>query len=159
MSVSEKLRGGSLLDHRCILELQDYSFGQKARILYNHLYFSDLPTEYKTAIIADEFFFRIIRHRNFNPRLIEWLSGYARVRDVPASSYQDHIAKLLDSPEEIWSHAFEHQISEAARNILFTLAVVRWTTEAQPREVALLARLHPIWRGLRHQAGDGRHPG
>lgn len=140
MSASEKLRRGSLLDHRCILELQDYSFGQKARILYNHLYFSDLSTEYKTAIIADEFYFRIIRHRNFNPRLIEWLSGYARVKAVPASGYQDHIAKLLDSPEEIWSHAFEHQISEAARNILFTLAVVPLTPE--------LELVEPAWRAL-----------
>ncbi|MGY3692210.1 hypothetical protein ACVIGA_002290 [Bradyrhizobium sp. USDA 3240] len=142
LSTSEKLRGGSLLDHRCILELHDYSFGQKARILYNHLYFSDLPTEYKAAIIAHEFYFRIIRHRNFNPRLIEWLSGFNRVKTVPASEYQDHVTKLLDSPEEIWSHAFEQQISEAARNILFTLAVVLWNPEVELLESA--------WRAL-HQ--------
>jgi hypothetical protein len=142
LSTSEKLRAGSLIDHRCLLELRDYSFGQKARILYNHLYFSDLPVEYKAAIVKNEFYFDIIRHRNFNPRLIEWLSGYARVKVVPASDYQNHVTKLLNSPEEIWSHAFEHQISEAARNILFSLATLTWSADIDVLETA--------WRSL-HQ--------
>jgi hypothetical protein len=41
-AASERLRHSTLLDHRCLLELVDYSKGQRARILYNHLYFSDL---------------------------------------------------------------------------------------------------------------------
>ncbi|OIQ73739.1 hypothetical protein GALL_446220 [mine drainage metagenome] len=140
MGASEKLQGGSLLNHRCLLELRDYSFGQKARILYNHLYFSDLPIEYKAAIVQNEFYFRIIRHRNFNPRLVEWLSGYARIKTVPASEYQDHVIRLLNNPEEIWSHAFEYQISEAARNVLFCLATKSYSAE---REV-----LEPVWKSL-----------
>src|SRR5690606_4348547 len=44
-----------------------------------------------------------------------------RVREVSVGGYQDYIEKILDSPEEIWLHAFEEQISDAARNVLFAL--------------------------------------
>ena len=121
LSVSERINKSPILNHRCVIELSDYSFGQKARILYNHLYFSDLPISYKRAILSGDFYLSIIRHQNFNPRIIEWLAGYVRVRQVQADQYQDHIQKILDSPEEIWLHAFEEQISDAARNVLFAL--------------------------------------
>ncbi|GLR84039.1 restriction endonuclease [Bradyrhizobium iriomotense] len=143
LDASEKLRHGSLINHRFLLELSDYTFGQKARILYNHLYFSDLPAEYKAAILENEFYFEVIRHRNFNPRLVEWLSGYARVKTVPAENYQQHVRALLDNPREIWLHAFENQISEAARSLLFTLAVLRWGAETDVLQASWLP-LHQL---------------
>lgn len=127
LNASEKLRRSSIIADKCLLELRDYSLGQKARILYNHLYFSDLPSDYKLAILQNEFYFEVIRHRNFNPRLIEWLSGYARVKTVPAHDYQRHVRALLNNPGEIWAHAFDNQISEAARNVLFMMAVLSWS--------------------------------
>ena len=142
LNSSERMGSSSILDHRCVLELSDYSFGQKARILYNHLYFSDLPETYKRAVLRDEFYFEIIRHQNFNPRLIEWLSGYVRVKNVAAVNYREHIKQLLDSPERIWSHAFEEQITEAARNVLFIIC-----TRAYGLEVI---DLEPAWLALHH---------
>lgn len=142
LSASEKLRRGSIITHKCLLELRDYSLGQKARILYNHLYFSDLPADYKLAILQNEFYFEVIRHRNFNPRLVEWLSGYARVKTVPANDYQKHVRALLDNPGEIWAHAFDNQISEAARNVLFTITVLSWSAETDV--------LQASWEALHH---------
>ena len=68
-----------------------------------------------------DFFLEIIRHQNFNPRIIEWVSGYVRVREGGARGYRGYIGKILKSPEEIWSYAFEQQISNAAQNLLFAL--------------------------------------
>jgi len=121
LSISERIANSPILNHKCVIELADYTFGQKARILYNHLYFSDLPKAYKAAVLKNDFFLDIVRHQNFNPRIIEWLSGYVRVRKINSRDYQTHIQKIMDSPEEIWSHAFEEQISDAARNALFSL--------------------------------------
>jgi hypothetical protein len=142
LNASERIGSSSILDHRCVLELSDYSFGQKARILYNHLYFSDLPGAYKLAVLKDEFYFSVIRHRNFNPRLIEWLSGYVRVKTVTPDDYRDHIRQLLDSPERIWSHAFEEQITEAARSVLFSLCAASYGLE--------IIDLELVWQSL-HQ--------
>jgi len=46
LQLSEKFARSPLFEHRCVIELRDYSYAQKARILYNHLYFSDLPQSY-----------------------------------------------------------------------------------------------------------------
>ena len=118
---SERLRHSALLDHRCLLALGDYSKGQRARILYNHLYFSDLSRDYKKEILRDDFFLEIVGHKHFNPRLIEWLASSSRLRDISSIEYKSHIRKILDNPQEIWSHAFNYQISLAARNILLVL--------------------------------------
>jgi hypothetical protein len=134
LQLSEKLAQSHVLEHRCILELGDYTVGQKARILYNHLYFSDLPQTYKEAILEDEFFLRIIRHEHFNPRLIEWLSSRTRVATVPVPSYQAYISDLLKNPQGIWTHAFRNQISEPARALLFTVYSLGDWTDARDLE-------------------------
>jgi hypothetical protein len=106
---------------------------------------SDLPQPYKETILADEFFFHIIRHDHFNPRLIEWLSSRSRVVAIPVPSYQAYISDLLKNPQAIWAHAFRNQISEPARALLFTIYSVGNWTDAQ--DVAF-----PFTSLRRHQA-------
>ncbi|TBG89352.1 hypothetical protein ELG67_09750 [Rhizobium leguminosarum] len=142
LKMSERLANSQILDHRCVLELGDYTYSQKARILYNHLHFSDLPQDYRDEVLAGEFYLQIVKHRNFIPRIIEWLSGYVRVKEVPPQLYRTHVAQLLESPERIWSHAFNHQISSAARNLLLSMAASKYGFE--------LADLELMWAAL-HQ--------
>lgn len=140
VQVSERLAHSPMLDHRCVIELRDYSFEQRARILYNHLYFSDLPLPFKEAVLEDDFFLAVIRHPHFNPRLIEWLSSYARVRAVAPRAYRAHISGLLESPEAIWSHAYRNQISAAARHVLLSLSTLgTWTNivDLEPAFISL----------------------
>jgi len=119
--LSERLDGSILMRDRIVLKLGHYSFGDRARILYNHLYFSELPNTYKREMLCGEFFLRVINHPNFNPRLIEWLADLSRIGSVPAADYQSYVAGLLDNPERIWDHAYRTQISEAGRCILLSL--------------------------------------
>lgn len=121
LQMSEKLARNPMLEHRCILELSDYSYTHKSRILYNHLYFSALPQEYKKAVLEEDFFLKIIKHEHFSPRLIEWLSINSRQREVTSRNYRQYISRLLQSPHEIWKGAFRNQISDAARNVLLSL--------------------------------------
>src|SRR5204862_5553820 len=57
---------GVLADQRYILELDEYTLLEKARILYNHIYFSDLTAEYRSELLKDDFYVKILKHRNFN---------------------------------------------------------------------------------------------
>ncbi len=139
LQMSERLAHSPMLDHRCILELGDYSYSQRARILYNHLYFSDLPQAYKDEVLKDDFFLDIIKHQHFNPRLVEWLSAYTRLRQVPSAAYRAHIAALLESPETIWSHAFRQQISGAARHALLCLYTLGGWIDVVDLEPAFIA--------------------
>ena len=140
LQISERFARSPLFQNRCVIELKDYSYAQKARILYNHLYFSDLPQPYKDVMLKDRFFLDIIKHKHFNPRLIEWLSSYTRLRNVSPDGYRAYVSGLLKSPETIWSHAFDNQISGAARHALLVLYTVgEWveTVDLEPAFVAL----------------------
>jgi hypothetical protein len=50
---SERLRRSPLLDHKCVLQINDYSHSARARILYSHIYFSELPERYRKVLIDD----------------------------------------------------------------------------------------------------------
>lgn len=118
---SERLRQAGLGDLRVLLTMPSYSQMQRARILYNHLYFSDLPDAYREELLRDDFYLRIVQHEKFNPRLIEWLSSYRRLRSVPVDRYRTFVENLLRDPSEIWRHAYEQEITEAGRSILLAL--------------------------------------
>lgn len=119
--LSERLDGSTLIRDRIVLKLGHYSFGDRARILYNHLYFSELPSAHKKETLRGDFFLQVIRHAHFTPRLIEWLADLSRVGPVPAEEYQGYVQDLLDNPERIWDHAFRTQIPEAGRCLLLAL--------------------------------------
>jgi hypothetical protein len=121
VAASERLRQAGLDGHKIVLRIGDYSFGQKAQILYNHLYFSDLPDAYKDALLTSEFYLEVVRHPKFNPRLIEWLSSFSRIRSIPPSEYRDFVRNLLRDPSEVWLHAYDHQLSDAGRSLLLAL--------------------------------------
>ena len=147
--VSERFLQSTLLSHKCVLELGDYSFGQRARILYNHLYFSSLPQAYKDVVLEDDFFLDIIKHEHFNPRLIEWLSSLTRLHSPRPDQYKQSITDLLQSPERLWSHAFETQISDAARNLLLTLySIGEW---------ADVVDIEPAFEAIHRGACDRYH--
>ena len=146
VATSEKLKHSSLFDSRCVLEIGDYSPTQRAEILYNHIYFSDLPGDYRAALIDSRFYKEIVQHQKFNPRLVEWLSSFQRVMSVPPEDYQRFVRDLLADPAEIWRHAYEHQISDAARSIL--LALYTYSGKCAP---ARLERVFRALHGLRAQ--------
>ena len=101
--------------------MPSYSFAQKARILYNHLYFSDLPPEYQDELLRNGYYLRILKHEKFNPRLVEWLSSFRRLRTVAVEDYRTFIDNLLRDPSEIWRHAYEQEITDAGRSMLLAL--------------------------------------
>jgi hypothetical protein len=118
---SERLRHSPILQHRCIVEMSNYSLAEKGRMLFNHLFFSDLPDVYIKQLLLGDFFLAIIKHPNFNPRVIEWLASFSHVKSTPSEKYAVLFRNALDKPDEIWRHSFSNQISEASRSALFAL--------------------------------------
>ena len=129
VAASERLRQAGLDSHKIVLHIGDYSLGQKAQILYNHLYFSDLPDAYKDALLASDFYLQIVKHPKFNPRLIEWLSSFNRIKAVPPNRYTAFVRDLLRDPSEVWLHAYEQQLSDAGRSLLLALYSLGGKTE------------------------------
>ncbi|MCS3479373.1 hypothetical protein M2212_006219 [Bradyrhizobium elkanii] len=143
LSVSERLRQADLDNHKIVLRIADYSFGQRAQILYNHVYFSDLPDAYRDELLASDFYLEIVRHPKFNPRLIEWLSSYSRLRSVPPNQYRTFIRNLLRDPSEVWLHAYERELSDAGRSLLLALYGLGGKAEGTVLQAAF-TKLHAV---------------
>lgn len=128
--IYEKLAREKFDDETCIIDLTKYNRLNCAQILYNHIYFSDLPVTFKNAILHSRNYLKIIDHHNYNPRIIDLMTRYSRFQYVKPHEYFKFFMSNLDNPSEVWRHAFEEQISDGARNLLVVMT-------SMPREVFL----------------------
>jgi DNA polymerase III delta prime subunit len=121
---SEKLKHSALNDGKYVIDIGSYQRHQRALILYNHLYFSEINPEFLKVLVEKQFYVNIIEHKNFNPRLVEWMADKKRLKGVTATKYLEFVENLLDNPGEIWRHAFEKQNSEASRTFLIAIHAI-----------------------------------
>ena len=118
----EKLERSNFRAEIYVIDLSKYTRLNKAKILFNHLYFSDLPNEHKNKLLANRSYLKIVDHRNYNPRIVELMTEFTRVSDIGSEQYLHFFLSNLDNPFLIWSHAFERQLSDASKDLLMTMA-------------------------------------
>lgn len=106
---------------KCIVKQEHYTRKVKAHILYNHLYFSNLSSDYRSALTVDRNYLKIVDHKTFSPRIIEWMTNELNVRNIPPAKYTDQFLDALDNPKVIWKIAFERHLSAQARSVVLLL--------------------------------------
>ncbi|MDQ6803916.1 MAG: restriction endonuclease [Actinomycetota bacterium] len=120
----ERLDQEGIDSSRFLLELPNYTPLDRARIFANHAFHSpQLTRPMRRALLKDRSYLRIINHRNYNPRTIEWITGLAGRWDtnVRPDDYVAFALHTLEHPELIWKHAFEHEIDDHGRALLLAL--------------------------------------
>jgi energy-coupling factor transporter ATP-binding protein EcfA2 len=120
-SASEKLLRANLDSLKYELELTDYKDYDKAKILYNHLYCYNLPQGFVGQIFKDKRYWRIIKHANYNPRLIEYFTQSHNVNHLSCDDYFAFIINNLNNPQEIWASALDNQLQKTERFFLFVM--------------------------------------
>ena len=108
--------------------MAQYSRFDRAKILYNHLHFSEMPRETQREILRDDAYLEIVDHRNYNPRLIEYVVKLAPADE--SESLPTRFLRTLESPETLWRHAVENQLSHLERAALYVMC-------SMPSEVRL----------------------
>jgi hypothetical protein len=103
------------------IQLSDYSTIDKAKILYNHLFFSIISKELRERITQDRFYLKIIRHKNYTPRIIEFITSNEQTLNLDVAKYRDFIIDNLNDPKEIWKKSFTNQIEYLDQVFLMTL--------------------------------------
>lgn len=119
----ERLDSQPFAAWQCVLSLDDYTRFIRAKILYNHLYFSELAPEFKSAIVDTRAYMRIIDHRSYLPRLIEQAIDLPQVKDLDALEFPGHLLGMLDDPSKVWERIYSN-LPSIARDALLALATL-----------------------------------
>lgn len=117
----ELLKDAAIDLGKCIVQLDDYSRYERARILYNHLHFFGVPDDYIGALLEDKRYLRVIDHPHFSPRIVQWMTETIPVARVSAGAYAEEFLANLQNPGRLWSHAFDSDLSADARHVLLIL--------------------------------------
>ncbi|MEP0754631.1 restriction endonuclease [Trichocoleus sp. Lan] len=129
----EKLDRFKIEPMKCILDIAAYAPLARAEILYNHLYFANLPEDWKATIAEEHAYKKIIYHLNYNPRLIEGIVEFARTKCSEPSEFYRFFLDILDHPRHLWQHPFERQLNDEMRNLI--LLIVTLPTELDVQDL------------------------
>lgn len=91
---------------KIVVEVGELTLYDKALILYNHLYFNKVPFSYYERILEKKNYDKIIKHKNFNPRIIEYVTSKTQVKKIKHDDYLIDILNKLDNPEFIWEDEY-----------------------------------------------------
>lgn len=85
---------------------------------YTTICFSNLEEAYLKEIVHSGLLTKIIEHKNYMPRIIEWLTEDFRLSGCKAEDYPSYFLSTLDRPDQIWSHAVQEHLDQKARTLL-----------------------------------------
>ena len=117
----EKLSRTNLEPLKYEIEVNLYNTYDKAKILYNHLFFNDLDEDMLTEVFKDKNYWKIIEHPNYQPRLIESFTKKENIEQIHPENYLQFIIYNLDHPDQIWDMPFKNQLNDSERFILMCL--------------------------------------
>lgn len=120
-SASERLSDRRVGVSTYVLDLSSYTRAIRARILYNHLLVRNVPRKHLVALLNSGKLAKIVDHKNYNPRVIEWMTDSTHLEDISASAYPKAFIAALDNPKALWDKAFRNHISPACRHLLIAL--------------------------------------
>jgi hypothetical protein len=117
------LQNSNLDKNEFEVTLDSFSEMDRARILYNRLWHSNLGSDHEDAVYQDKRYKQIIRHRNYNPRLIHFITDPDKISSCSPCNYWEHIKKLLENPTTVWQNPFEAQTDDFGRIVVLLVAL------------------------------------
>lgn len=104
-----------------ILDMGKLSLSDKGRIFHNHIYFKGLPADYYQDILKDFHYREIVKHNNYTPRIMEFVTREYNFKKVSSGHYYEYVLRCLDNPTEIWQDEFSEKLQQEDRVFLTTL--------------------------------------
>lgn len=115
--------------NQCEVSLEQWDENLRKQVLLNHLHFAGLSSDERAAVEQDRRAISIVRHRSFNPRLIEMVCAQF-TEETTADEGLTRILAALAVPETVWSVSWA-ELGELASQIVLTLVTLK------PRPVPL----------------------
>jgi hypothetical protein len=121
---------------RSLLRLDAYDLELRARILFNHLYFSGMTASEREHLALDNRLLNIAQHPAYNPRIIE--IGIRLSPTLTADEVLQSIGRALENPQDLLNGSFRG-LSALGQKILLTMATLAyrpWPVDAVRQLVA-----------------------
>lgn len=90
-------------------------------MIVNHLDVYEVEEDYARELLEVDRLRKLAFHPNFSPRLIEFVTTAENYLQQVAADYYDYVIIQLDSPHEVWQHAYSEQLNDYDRFMLQTL--------------------------------------
>lgn len=121
--LSDKFDHDNIQKNEYELRIQSLSEMDKAQILYNHIWHSGLGVDYVEQLYVDRRYREVISHRNFNPRLISYITDASRLAGCSAGKYWQYVVESLVNPSQIWENPFVAQQDDFGRAIVLLVVL------------------------------------
>lgn len=122
---------------KCILDLSSYTKIIKAQIIYNHLFFANVPQPYLQNLIENENYLKLVNHKNYNPRIIETIINRKIWEHCSSEEFSKAFKSYFDNPESVWKYAFENSLDKFSQYTLFVLLTLGTPVLIQDLELAI----------------------
>lgn len=93
----------------------------KARIFYAMLKRNKVSNKYYKSVRKNRNYMNVVRHKNFNPRVIEYVTLPSRINTVLPHDYYKFIINNLNNPNDIWKNEFQHRLEYIDRLFMYIL--------------------------------------
>lgn len=107
------------------IRISDYTTQNRAKILFNHLYFSELSDEKLKNVVESKIYKELIKNKNFNPRVVSIVCNSKQSREIDNEKYIKYLQDVFENPELIWERPFKSEISQTAQKILLILLTLK----------------------------------
>lgn len=121
---TEVFKDQSFLDAKYIVNISEYDLVTKAKILYNHLAVSDMPEDHLKYFVDKKVYRSIVKHRNYNPRLIEAINKQKLWLSCMPEVFCDKVVELFNNPWTLYEDIYMNKIDENARNIMLVMTSI-----------------------------------
>lgn len=130
---------------KCVLDLSSYTNLIKAQIVFNHLFFADVPVKHLEDLVVIKEpkwlgikkYEGLIMHPNYNPRIIETIIHRRLWEHCPADQFSAAFEAFLDNPESVWLYAFENSLDKFSQYALIVLLGMGTPVTIEDWEAAL----------------------
>lgn len=119
----DSLEHGNVQRNEYELRIKSLTDLDKAQILYNHIWHSGLGDEYIEQLYFNRRYREIIEHKNFNPRLISYITDTTRLETCPPHDYWSYIVRSLTNPSQVWENPFNAQQDDYGRAIILLVVL------------------------------------
>jgi adenylate kinase family enzyme len=109
--------------HEYEISIKSLNSLDKAKILYNKIWYSNLTEEHTNQLYKNKNYLKIINHKNYNPRIISFITDTHKIKKIPVEEYWDYIILTLNNPKDIWHHVFNTQIDNISRFLIIAISL------------------------------------